>query len=272
MKPHKDLPPGSQPWAEEVDKLLAEVKELKAVVKRLSQNAGLDYSNPQRGLNGGSTPSINNPVGQKLSSLADVQTYNIADKQVLSWSQQDQQWLPVTSTGLEWRKATEAEHMDWYMSIDAWDSESNKVIGQLDPEKSGAGLVGTSDASAYLRASQKWFGGPTTFQGYVGTHPYYVMLGSVEVEDETGNWNNQVEINVGRGDIYMTTPQKLYGDTDEGAIVLRTNWFYVPQFITSTRPVSPGPGVRGAMIFDDTIGKPLWNDGTIWRDALGNIA
>ena len=87
MNKHKDLPAGSQAWANELDQALDTIKQLQEVVRRLTDNAGIDFSNPQRGLNSASdAPSLNNPVGQKLSSLADVQTYNVADKQVLNWS------------------------------------------------------------------------------------------------------------------------------------------------------------------------------------------
>lgn len=74
----------------------AEVKALKDVVRRLSGNASLDMSNPQRGINSGNAPSVQPTVGQKISSLADVSSYNVLDGQVLTWSQQEQKWYPKT--------------------------------------------------------------------------------------------------------------------------------------------------------------------------------
>jgi len=97
--PHRDLPAGSQPWAKEVDASLKRVAELEAIVRRLTENAGIDMSNPKRGINTGDTPNATNPVAQKISSLADVDSYNVLDGQVLTWDQQKQKWLPKTRAG-----------------------------------------------------------------------------------------------------------------------------------------------------------------------------
>lgn len=99
MKPHKDLPPASQPWAADVDSKLSKLTELETVIRRLAENAGIDFSNPKRGVNAGPTPSVKSPVSQKLSSLADVSTYNVLDGHVLTWDRQAQQWLPKAKAG-----------------------------------------------------------------------------------------------------------------------------------------------------------------------------
>lgn len=39
---------------------------------------------------------------------------------------------------------------------------------------------------------------------------------------------------------------------------------------TANRPDAAG-FPAGSMIFDTTLGKPLWSDGTDWRDATGTI-
>jgi len=39
-------------------------------------------------------------------------------------------------------------------------------------------------------------------------------------------------------------------------------------FTTGSRPAAATAGV-GAMIFDSTLGKPVWSDGTDWKDATG---
>jgi len=41
-----------------------------------------------------------------------------------------------------------------------------------------------------------------------------------------------------------------------------------PTYPTASRP-APGMSGRGAMIYDTTLSKPLWSDGTVWRDATG---
>lgn len=37
---------------------------------------------------------------------------------------------------------------------------------------------------------------------------------------------------------------------------------------TTARPSAVGTGV-GAQFYDSTLSKPIWSDGTIWRDATG---
>lgn len=39
---------------------------------------------------------------------------------------------------------------------------------------------------------------------------------------------------------------------------------------TPTRPSAVSAG-KGALIYDETISKPIWSDGTVWRDALGAV-
>lgn len=39
-------------------------------------------------------------------------------------------------------------------------------------------------------------------------------------------------------------------------------------FATGSRPTAAGGGI-GTTIFDSTLNKPIWSDGTIWRDAMG---
>lgn len=39
-------------------------------------------------------------------------------------------------------------------------------------------------------------------------------------------------------------------------------------FTTALRPLATD-NVVGAMIYDSTLKKPIWSDGTVWRDATG---
>ena len=39
-------------------------------------------------------------------------------------------------------------------------------------------------------------------------------------------------------------------------------------YTTATRPTASSAGA-GAMIYDTTLGKPLWSNGSAWRDAAG---
>lgn len=294
---HKDLPTGSQAWADELDAALATIKKLEEVVRRLSENAGIDYSNPKRGINpSNEMPSTNNPVGQKLSSLADVQVYNVADKQVLNWSGKDQRWLPVTpSTGGEWALATEEEHLWGEVDSDS-DYYSARVKGvyqkdgTYEPTGDGYGLVGTNESAAFLHGAQRWYGGPTKAHGYVYAGPYYTKMAVAWIHDDPSiNWEFWGQVHIDREDVWIQTPigepspQNPGQNQRDGSVIIKTNWFYPPQVngVWSSywhinfpkRPVPEGGQMpsAGAMVYDMTLKKPLWWDGAgEWKDALGN--
>lgn len=42
--------------------------------------------------------------------------------------------------------------------------------------------------------------------------------------------------------------------------------FVIPSYVTASRPASP---TTGSHVFDTTLGKPIWYDGTNWVDATG---
>lgn len=297
MNTHKDLPSGSQAWARELDDALKEIKRLQGVVQRLADNAGIDAANPRRGLNSGATPSVKNPVGQKLSSLADVATYDVLDGQVLSWSQQGQKWLPTTSAGLKWELATEEEHLWGDLDADS-DYYTTQVIGLKTPYPPGVdyttggtgdsyGLVGTSNTSAFLHGAQRSFGGPTKAHGFVVAQPYYCRMGVTWVNDETSNWSDWGSLGIDRDNVYLQTPM---GGLDydgepkrDGYVAIRTNWFYAPQvngvmdaYFSINYPKRPvpedvdHPPTAGAMVYDVTLKKPIWWEGTKWVDANGD--
>jgi hypothetical protein len=260
-----------------MDDAVKELKRLQGVVARLAQNAGIDQSNPQRGINAGATPSVKNPVDQKLSSLADVQTYNVLDKQVLSWSQQGQKWLPVTSIGVEWRPATEDEFLQGDLSSDA-DWTSNQVIGRTNPSayygtSDSYGLVGVSDTSAYLHGAGRSYGGSSRAHGYVVAQPYYCKMGVVWIDDDPSvPWKVWGAVSIDRRDVAISTPQyQSNADGDDGIIELHTNWFYTPRFTTALRPVPPTSAAAGAQIYDTDLGLPLWWNGSAWANALGTV-
>ena len=85
MSTHKDLPGGSQKWAGEVNTDRQRIQELEAIVRRMVNDFGLDYSNPARGLNTGGTPSIANPVMLKLPSLKDLDIRDAQDGDLLTF-------------------------------------------------------------------------------------------------------------------------------------------------------------------------------------------
>jgi hypothetical protein len=44
-----------------------------------------------------------------------------------------------------------------------------------------------------------------------------------------------------------------------------------PLYTTSARPAASSAGMQGAGYYDTTLSKPVWSDGTNWRDAMGNL-
>jgi hypothetical protein len=280
-----------------VDALIEENKQLREVVRQLAANAGIDFANPKRGINTGATPSVKNPVAQKLSSLADVGTYNVLDGQVLGWSQAGQQWLPIEppQSGIAWELATEEEHLYGDLDNDS-DYYGTQVIGKRDPYPPGVdyttggtgdgyGLVGTSTSSAFLHGAQRFWGGPTRAHGYVVAEPYYCKMGNVWINEETGNWEQWCEVGLDRDRLYLQTP--MGGLTDDGtpardgSVAIKTNWFYAPQvngvmdsywhINYPKRPVADGyTPMAGAHVYDMTLKKPIWWNGTAWVDAMGN--
>lgn len=90
---HKDLPGGSQSWAEDVTGYRARIDELEAIVRRMANDFGLDYSNPTRGLNTGNTPSVQKNVELKLPSLKDLEIRDAQDGDLLTFDGKRGVWV-----------------------------------------------------------------------------------------------------------------------------------------------------------------------------------
>lgn len=257
MKTHKDLPGGSQAWAAEVDAMAAELQQLREIVKQLAANAGIDFSNPKRGVNIGDTPSIKSPVGQKLSSLADTDTYNVADGQVLAWGQQGQKWLPVTlpSAGgtidisdISYSGLTEG----YGVVTDAGQfsyTAAGFVENEFGPDNYYTELWSTG--TTYL-ASGNWDAGP----GVALVELYHDGAGPVidlECEDYVdGNFTSLQILSYG--------------------IRIQSELFKPPTTTTANRPTPSGLGVvgdPGCQSYDLDLDIPIWWNGTAWTNALG---
>lgn len=250
MSTHKDLPPGSQQWARELDDALKEIKKLQGVVTRLSENAGLDMANPRRGLNDGPTPSVKNPVGQKLSSLADVATYNVSDKQVLGWSQAGQKWLPVTLPNPSGAVAIPM----------AYDGDAPLTgYGQFDTATNTWAYTGTNPLgdvetwatrTMYIGAGN-WDTGPVALVTLAkdGFHRPYVEISASDFTDGS----------ISRLEVYSY------------AILINGAYFVVQRVTTAGRPagLDTRDQQRGAMVFDIDLNIPIWWNGTTWINALG---
>lgn len=259
MSQHKDLPPGSQQWAKDVDALIEENKHLKAVLRRLCENAGIDFSNPQRGLNSGAAPSLTNPVGQKLSSLADTDTYNVADKQVLSWSQQGQKWLPVTLpsptaggtvdiSGVSYSGLTEGYGVvgsttEWaYNAAQAMPNEFGPDFYTVENWTTGTQYIGAGDwrdvGMALITLDIDGFGRPS------------VDLYCEDYAD--GTWSSLEVFSYG--------------------VRVASDLFKPPTTATASRPTPSGLGVigdPGCQSYDTDLKIPIWWNGTAWTNALG---
>lgn len=284
MRPHRDLPAGSQGWAADVDTMRKELDEAKATIKRLSEILRVDPTRPNLNVNPQTiSPSANSADQQKLSGMADVKMYNIADGQVLTWDQKEQAVVPKdlpASTGAQWQLATDDEHLWGEVDSDS-DYYSTQVMGLWDPALNAGGtgdsygLVGTSTTSAFLHGRQRYFGGNRKAHGYVFAGPYYAGMGVQWVgdpghESEGERW---ASVKCDRERVIISTPTGQSYETATGWVSFQTKWFYVPQFASTARPVPPAGNESayiGAMIYDLTLQKPIWYSGSNWRDAAGN--
>jgi len=252
----KDLPMGSQQWADEVDKGLAKIAELEAVIRRLAENAGLDMSNPSRGVNTGATPSIQNPVGQKLSSLADVQTYNVADKQYLGWDQKGQKWLPATLPNaggtVDISAVSYSGLTEGYGTVTDASNYAYTAAGVIDNPYGPdfPTIENWSTKTQYIGAGDYNTGPVALIQmGYDGFRRPFVEISAEDYADGTSAW-----VYVGS---YLVTINGAY------LVIHRCN--------TSNRPTGLGISNddRGAMVFDVDLNIPIWWNGTTWINALG---
>lgn len=58
------------------------------------------------------------------------------------------------------------------------------------------------------------------------------------------------------------------GSTDFNSAVTVAGVFKPGRFTTALRPAAATAG-QGGEIYDTTLSKPIWSDGTVWRDAAG---
>lgn len=248
MNQHKDLPTGSQAWARKVDALMEENAHLKEVVRRLCENAGLDYSNPKRGLSSGGAPSTNNPVGQKLSSLADVEIYNVADEQVLTWSQQGQRWMPATLTSGGAPFAPDPSTT----------SRSTKPLGYTMAYGVGEDETSTSE-------------GPYGWWGWTEEGDLDAATRSKSLAYKCGIYtttqDGTITIYGGTADDLVRARINVRGDAN--VVDIRAASMGIPVCTTATRPTSWTTGVT-RMVWDRDLGKPIYRyQNQAWRDAAG---
>lgn len=93
MTSSRGLPPGAQPWGRDVEAALARLKEIEDIARRICNDFGLDFSNPDRGLSTGATPGVDNPVQLKLPSLNDLDIRDAQDGDLLTFDGRRGKWV-----------------------------------------------------------------------------------------------------------------------------------------------------------------------------------
>jgi hypothetical protein len=272
-----------------MDDAVKELKRLQGVVARLAQNAGIDQSNPQRGINAGATPSVKNPVDQKLSSLADVQIYNVADKQVLTWSQQGQKWLPVTPLP-GGAFAVRPEISGFSDALGYGFAEANPgdpfaiyMFGSTSLNPNGAGYfrIGGSEGSA--ETDGHVYIGNYTEGHFADGHAGRLAIEATEqMVTATPAYEVGCELAGDARSTYLQMDVSYAGMTAYGTgayseVVVRADgvsikgaYLTVPVCTTADRPTAPR---NSSHVYDDTLKKPIWYDfdGAVWRDAAGTV-
>jgi hypothetical protein len=79
------------------------------------------------------------------------------------------------------------------------------------------------------------------------------------------NFNNSTGLIIG---------DNLIADNAQYATRIQSFALKAPVVTTAQRPLAPGNGTGvnagvGAMVYDTTLGKPVWSNGTVWQDASG---
>ena len=240
--PHRDLPAGSQRWADEMDAKTDKIAWLESVVRRLAQNAGVDPSNPDGLVNPQSgAPSSTSPVVQKLSSLDDVSSYNVADQQVLTWSHANQSWTPQTLP----------------------------TDGDFQPDGS---VCGFSPASQSTEAH-----GTGALETMSSANPYawwgWTSAGHLDAESNDRTYLNRMEFageNIYIGASTVSNEDAVFVRLDTAALQVQMNAasIGIPMCLTSTRPTTFNTSFA-AIVYDSTTKQVLVNDGSGWNPVGG---
>lgn len=75
---------------------------------------------------------------------------------------------------------------------------------------------------------------------------------SIKVSADGSNWVTGLQVTAATGDVVVHGAAR------------------VGQYATASRP-APGTAGAGAMIYDTDLARPVWSDGTSWRDASGAV-
>ncbi len=164
-----------------------------------------------------------------------------------------------------------------YFDGAAWGEVPANLTASDMENLSGVGINATPDATNRLSVSA-----PATLLNHEGAG-HQVKINKAAPGD-TGsllyqtNWSGRAEMGLAGddnwsvkvspdGSTWTTAPiiDRRSGDMTTGA-ALR-----VGRYATAARP-SAGASGAGAMIYDADLSRPVWSDGTDWRDATGALA
>jgi hypothetical protein len=277
---HRDLPAGSQKWADEMDALRDEVATLKALCARMAQDLRIDPRDPQKNINVQSdSPAATSPVQQKLSGLADTDTMNVADKQVLTWNQRQQAWqakdLPV-SQGADFVPDKNDYIYDFSGTYYGWSPLAHGAA----PDASGR--------YAFIAYDE---GGEMMLSAHAGTSYSNLYLGTAGTSQSAASAGSSKDrlaylesYSNDSGDNYYTSVQliggnvELYGDVLVG-VSKAPKGFILPLTSTANRPTAAVmneaialgaiTGTLGAVMYDTDLKKPIFWNGTEFTDANG---
>lgn len=253
---HRDLPPGSQKWADEMDALREEVKVLKALCARMAQDLRIDPRDPSKNMNPQSdSPTVASPVQQKLSSLGDTDTYNVAEGQVLAWNQQKQAWTAKDLPAAPGGDSIDVSSVSY--------SKQTRGDGVLQDSSNYAYHAAYTDDQGYRASAETW----STKKVYIGAGSWQANTYSMIEMDRDGFGRPYVQI-----DAYDDA-DGTYGDVVvfSYGVAFHVPRIMLPHCATANRPTGLGSNENdmAAMLFDVTLGKPIFWNGTAWVDALG---
>jgi hypothetical protein len=161
VKNHKALPAGSQPWARDIDTAIAKIAELEGIIRRMVNDFGLDYSNPQRGVNTGSVPSVAKPVQLKLPSLKDLDVRDAVHGDLLMFDATRGVWVARAFDVVELPKVFPVGDPDSYYTpssatpADTWSTQRTYQNVYTDPafETSADGWTTSTSTNANTSAT-----------------------------------------------------------------------------------------------------------------------
>ena len=279
---HRDLPPGSQKWADELDKAMLRIQELEALVLRMAQDLRIDPRDPSKNMNPQSdSPTVTSPVQAKLSGLGDVNTYNVADKQVLTWNHQQQAWqakdLPVP-TGSDFTPDKSTYIYDFSGEYYGWHPLAHGVAP--DATTGNYALVAYDEGGEMMLTTHQGTSYSNFYLGTPGTSSSPTSAGSSK--DRLTYWESYSNDS---GDNYYDSIQMIGGNVEfsGGLLVGVANaprGFVLPLTTTAGRPTAAQmaeyihlgsiTGTLGACLYDTDLKKPIFWNGSQFTDALGN--